>query len=72
MLASFAVANNWWKGTVYKTYVINSNVTKYIIAPLRLKDDFEGCSMTTYKEFSLQPVIAWESKRNSVSLLFVI
>ena len=61
MLASFTVTDNWWKGAVYKAYIINSNVTKYVIAPLRLKDDFEGRSVTTYIQLSLQPLFAWES-----------
>ena len=48
MLASFTVTDNWWEGAVYKAYIINGNVTKYVITPLCLEDDFKGCSMTTH------------------------
>ena len=67
MLASSAVTDNRWEATVHKAYVINGNVTKYIVTPLCLEDDFEGCSTTTYIQFSLQPLFAWENNRNSGS-----
>ena len=71
MLASFTGIDNWREGTVHKAYIINGNVTKYVIAPHCLKDDFEGRSMAPHIQFSLQPLFAWENNRNSVSLLFV-
>lgn len=45
MLVFFIVIDNWWKSIVYKVYIINSNVIKYVIVFFCFKDDFEGCSM---------------------------
>lgn len=64
MLASPAARDNQWKGTIHKAHIINGNVTKYIIASLRLKDDLEGCRATPQVQFALQPIFACEKEIN--------
>lgn len=60
MLASSTATDNWRQGAIHKAYIINGNVTKYIIASFCLKDDLEGCSMAAHVQFSLQPLFAWQ------------